>query len=392
MIITLPSGRTWNPPVNPYTWFEQSLPANGWPLSAGLLEDNVGTAVAFHRQRPFFQGITNVATSLVSSTWTPMPIAEMIDTPSGHNDSTNTSRWYAPYTVNTTDWYLVMGYVPMSSASVTGVHIAGVRVDGGTPAEGTKITSGAHTTCTPMVVDLVQMTSDGTHYLELMGWQSSGAAVSTPISGKTPSLSVQWACSGSGTPVALPAAPHTWAPTDAVTADTVGGASVPLNREIRDTIRFLNYSPTARVTSVGTTQQLVSGTGYTSIQMTASTFDNYSGHSNTVNNTRYTFPRDGLYMVAGQYSTDENGGANTGYRSVRLLHTLAAGGSVPYYGTSTTPATTSTIGTHLVAAAPIRAVAGDYVEVQGQQSQGANRNVLTGSNNCSKLIAVWVSQ
>lgn len=392
MKITLPSGKQIYPPLDPYTWAQQSGTTYGWGLSSGILEDNVSMAVAFHRQRPFFQGITSVSTPLTTASWTPMPITEMIDTIAGHNDATNTSRWYAPVTINNTDWYLVIGYVPMVSSSTSAVHIAGVRVDGGTPLEGMKVTAGAHTTVTPMVVDLVNLTSDGTHYLELAGWQNTGGTINTQTSPKTPSLSVQWACSGSGTAVALPAVPHTWTDTDQVSASTTGGPWVPVHTHIRDVIRYLNFPPVARLTAIGSSQSISSGTGYTSIALTAADVDNYNGHNNSTNNSRYTFPRDGLYLVAGQYSCDETGGANTGYRSCRLLHTLLAGGSLAYYGDSTVPGSTTSTGTHVSAVALIRAVAGDYVEVQGQQSQGAARNVLTAAGNTSKMIVVWKSR
>src|SRR5258708_6129536 len=106
MQLWLPGGLGVTPPVDPRTWVEQAAGIDGQALKAKWLEVDVGSAVAFHRQRPAFQGIDNVGSSLVTSTWTSMPLAEIADNAAGHSDAVNTSRWYAPSTSTGADWYL----------------------------------------------------------------------------------------------------------------------------------------------------------------------------------------------------------------------------------------------------------------------------------------------
>lgn len=388
MQLWLPGGLGVTPPVDPSTWVEQAAGVDGAYLKAKRLETDVGSAVAFHRQRPFFQGINNFGTSLVTSTWTPMVLAEIADNAAGHNDSVNTSRLYFPSTSTGADWYLITGYVPMPSTNTANVHIAGLRIDGtGTNYEGSKLTSGPHTV-SPSVIDLLPLSSG--HYVELLGWQDTGGTVTTPVSGKTPSLTVRWACAATGTVVAMPGTPRTWTAADAITADAVGGAKVALNVHVRDLVRWLNYPPIARLTSAGTAQTIPNATTWTSIQLPTVTVDNYTGWA-TGSNTRYTAQRAGLYFIAGQFGMAETGGANTGYRAVRLLHTLAAGGTVSYNGTATVPGTTTVNGTSVIATAHIRMAVGDFVEVQASQTQGAARAVNSSAGNASKLIVVYRS-
>jgi hypothetical protein len=385
MQLTLPSGIAVTPPTAPRTTVEQAGVIYGDPLSAKLLEADVAAAVAFHRQKPMFQGIANAAVSLTTSTWTPMTMAEIIDNVGGHSDSVNTARWYAPATANATDWYLLAGVIPMTTTNATSVHAAGFRVNGGTVTEGMMITSGAHNVA-PMVVDLVQLASGD--YLELCGYQNDGITVTTVTAAECPVLTVRWVCSGTGTTVALPATPRTWAATDAITADSVGGAKVPINVHLRDVIRWLNYPPTAKVTSTSTAQTIPTGATWTSIQMPTPIVDNYGMWSSGAN-TRLTAQRAGLYLVVGQSSLAEIN-PSAGYRACRLQQTLAAGGTTIYPGNTSVPPSTATNGTHLDAVHLVRMAVGDYVELQAQQTQGAAMTVKTGSG-ASKLIAHWKS-
>ena len=386
MQLHLPSGQAITPPRDPTTYVEQATGTDGDPVRMKILELDVSAAVAFHRQRPLIQGINVAGSTLTTSTWTPMPLAEIADAAQGHNDSTNTSRWYAPLTSNTTDWYLCSGYVALNSTDTAHVHIAGLRVDGGTPYEGMKIPAGAHTV-TPAVVDLIQMTSDGTHYLEVAGWQNTGAGVATIATGKAPSLTARWVCSGSGTVVALPSNPRTWSGADALTADSAGAGEVPLNVHLRDVLRFLNYPPIARLTSQGSSQTIASGTTWVSLQLPTPTVDNNTGWSSGTN-TLYTFQRPGLYTVSGQANiTDAN--PASGYRMTRLLHTLAAGGTAVYGGNTSVPATATATGTHLLGVHHIRAAVGDTLEVQMQHNQGSALTVKNSVNDASRLIVAW---
>lgn len=380
--VTLPDGRNVIGANPPRTWAIEDR------LRSVLLEEEVGGAIGFHRERPLFQGVRTTALSVPASTWTAVPLDnELIDTHDGHGDTTNTSRYNPAVTGATSDWYLVNGHLPFGGGT-GGVRIAGIRLNGaGTIAEGMKITGTTAHAATTQVIDLVEIDSSG-DYLELMAWQSTAGAINTVSSGKVPTLTARWAC-GSGNVVAHPGTPRTWTPADLISADDTTGGRIPLNLHIRDLIHWLNYPPIARLTSEGTAQTIPSGSGtWTSINLPAETVDNYAGHSNVTNNTRYVCQRAGLYFMAGLGAVADTG-ANVGYRAARLLHTILAGGTAIYQGASSIPLAGAATGTALYASGFIRMAVGDYVEVQFQHTQGANLSVQTSAGNCSKLIAVW---
>lgn len=392
--VFLGDGQVQGLPVDPRTWADPSGATRGDSLRAKWLTRDVGGTVRWHRARPMFQAIRTTTLSVPVSTWTPVPLdAEFIDTHGGHSDDVNTGRWYSPNGVGATDWWLFNGHIPYAGAA-GGVRLAAIRLNGtGTVHEGMKITATAAHGCSVQVIDLLEMTSDGNSYAELLARQSTAAALNTVAVNKSPSLTARWACSGTGTVVALPAAPRTWSSTDVLSGTDLTGGKIPLNTHLRDVARFLRYPPIARLTSQGTTQTIPTGTGaWTSIQLpgTTGTVDNYSGHDPVTNNTRYVFQRAGLYYVAGFNSTDETA-ANVGYRAVRLLQTLAAGGTVIHPGTTTIPVSNATTGTAIYATGLIRAAVGDYIEVQAQHTQGAAISVNTGAGFCAKLIVVWMS-
>ncbi len=389
MLLYLPSGQAVTPPRDPATWVERATGVDGDPLRMRALEQDVSGSVAFHRQKPMFQGIGDVAIAVATATYTPIPLTEIVDNVAGHNDSANTSRWYAPSTINTTDWYLALGVIPYAGTDPTKSYITGYRIDGSAIIEGSKLPGTTGHTHTGLICDLVQMTSDGTHYAELLGRHDAGVSVNTVVSGKSPALSMRWVCSGSGTVVALPSAPRTWTAADLLTADTTGAGKVPLNLHIRDTIRWLNFPPIARITSVGTAQTIPTGTGtWTSIQFPTMTVDNY-GMWSSGTNTKPTCQRAGLYFVHGLASVVEVVGA-AGYRAARILHTIAAGGTAIYGGASTPPATNSSSGTQIPASALIRMAVGDTLELQMQQSD-VGALAVRPSTGHARLIAVWRS-
>lgn len=388
-LVELPDGRLLEAPAEPRTWTAEDR------LRAPQLAHDVGGAVAFHRARPLFQALRTTALSVPTAAFTAVPLdgTELVDTHDGHSDDVNTSRWYNPYTPpdgNATDWYLINGHLPFS-ANATGVRIAALRVNGtGTVHEGMKIPGGGGHGASTQVIDLVQMGFND--YVELLAYQSSGAALNTVTGGKTPSLTARWASEGQGNIVALPS-PRTWTAADVITADDASGGRIPLNVHIRDICRFLNYPPICRATSQGTAQTIPSGAGtWTSIQLpgTTATVDNYNGHDPATNNTRYVSQRPGTYYIAGLAAVAE-AAAGVGYRAARLLHTKAAGGTTIYQGASTIAPAAATPGTALYASSSIRMAAGDYVEIQVQHTQGAAIAVKNGAGDCSKLIAVWMS-
>lgn len=407
----LPDGQGLFLPPAPRTWADESAGVVGSPVRAPFVEADAGAAIAWHRQRPLFQGVAAGVQSVPNATWTAITgLSELIDNYAGHSDSSNTGRYFVPDTASggtPGDWYLCSGYVPVNASDAAHVFIGGIRENGaGTVFEGGKIPGGASHVVDTMAIDLIQMSGSANDFVELMAWQNTGSAQNTSISSKSPSFTVRWVCAntawtGAATP-ALPPVPHTWIDTDRATATatgTVGGHTlVPLNREMRDVVNFLNNPPIARITSQGTTQTIPNGGVWTPVNMTAETVDNYGGHDNAVNNTRYTCQRAGLYLIAGCASITEGdgGGINNGYRAVRLQQTFAAGGTQTYAGWTCLPQTgTGTTGTAIWATSLVRMAVGDYVELQMAQTQTnatTSRVVNTSVAGASKMIVVWTAQ
>ncbi len=392
--IYLPDGQLVSLPIRAAdTWTDEASGVAGTGLRAPQLMKNAAAATAWLRQRPLFQGIATAAQSIPNNAFTGITgLAELIDNWSGHTDTTNTGRWYAPYTNTGADWYLCSGYVPFSSTGATGaVFIAGMRINGaGTIQEGGRIPGGASHVTDTMVVDLVQLNGLNGDYVDLCAYQNTGAAVNTTVSGKTPSLTVRWVAPnhtlGLATP-ALPATPHTWADTDIVTGSATGAGKVPLNTELRDMANFLGNPPIARLTASGTTQTIPSSsTTWTSVNYTTVAVDNYTGWA-SANPSRYTAQRSGLYLIAGFVNVVENA-TNSGYRAVRLL----VNGTNAYAGWGAIPEATGNTGTGIYAVGLLRLAAGDYVEVQMQQTQGSSIGLYTGAGNSSRLVAVWMAK
>jgi hypothetical protein len=389
MQLVLPSGRSITPPVDPFGWTEQAGTTYGDPLNSGRMEISVAAAVAFHRQRPLFQGTANVVTAIATATYTPIPLQEIIDTPSGHNDAANTSRVYAPSLWDPNNWYLVTGVIPYAGTDPTKTYTTGFRLDGSNVTEGQKMPGTTGHPVTGSVCDLVSIGGGGTHYAELLARHDAGVSVNTVISGKSPTLSLRWVSAATGFVVALPSLPRTWTAADLLTADTVGAGKVSLNLHLRDVIRFLNFPPIARISSITSTQTIPTGAStWTSIQMPTMTVDNYGMWSSGAN-TKLTCQRAGLYFVHGLASTAEALAAS-GYRAARILHTIALGGTAVYGGSSTMVATNSTAGTQVPATGWIRMAAGDTVELQLQHND-AGALTIKASTGYARLLAVWKS-
>lgn len=391
---TLPSGTVVWEPTTPRTWVEASSGVRGDALRAKYLEADVSAAVALHRLRPMFQAYRSATLSVVTGTWTPIPLdVELIDTTSGHSDTSNTDRWYAPNTATAGgDYYLCVGYAAWSTSDAANIQAVGIKKSSeANPREGALLSHPAGHDTTGMVCDLIQLDGAFSHYVSLQGWHNHGSNASLAASSHVASLTVQWVSAGTGTLVSLPAAPRTWTATDEAWADSTGGNKVPLNVELRDRIRFYNYPPVARLTSEGSAQTIPSGaTTWTSIQMPTDNVDNYTGWSSGAN-TKYTFPRAGLYFVYGQAAlSSTNAGAGT-FVAARLRHAIAAGGTADYYGGATVPPTTATTGTTVGTHSLIRVAASDSVEVQASHNLGASKSVKTTAGGASRLIAVWIA-
>lgn len=386
-ITTLPDGHSAFGPVDPRTW------ASAERYRARLLEGDVAGAVAWHRNKPFFQGLQTVSQPITISTWWAINLDwEMIDAWGGH--STPNYQYFTPYSLNSAsnpaDYYLCTGYVPLSATDSTKVGIAGLIKNSTEIHEGTKLPLNSGHVIDPMIIDLIGVT--GGDYLSLAAWTNVTGGANTVVSSKCPSLTLRWVGSEIGNTATLPAIPHSWIGADYASASstgaspTPGGSKVPLNSEIRDLIRFLNRPPLARLTAEGSSQTIPTGGAWTSIQFPLNNIDNYGGWSSGAN-TKYTVQRAGLYLAVGFGSVTEASAAGGG-RAVRLL----VNGTTPYGGTSAIPQSTGTTGTALYAVRHLRLAAGDTVEVQFYNSGSSALSVNTTASAASKLIMVWKSR
>lgn len=385
-LVTLPDGQTEYGPIDPRTWAAKER------ARARLLTRDVAGAIAWHRNRPFFQGLQTISQSITASTWTPITLDwEMIDAWGGHSGTSD--LWYPPYTAsNGTDYYLVTGYVPMSGADATKVGIAGIIKNGAEIHEGSKFSLVGGHSIDPMIIDLIGVTGGDT--LSLATWTNLAAGAPTVVSGKTPSLTARWVGSAAGTVSPLPPVPHSWIPADYPSASAagvsskLGGVAVPLNSEVRDLIRFLNYPPLARLTSQASTQTIPTGGVWTPVQFPTAGIDTYTGWSSGTN-TKYTVQRAGVYLSAGFVSLVEVSAAG-GWRGARLLVTAAGTGTTtPYGGTTVVPLSTGTTGTAMYAARHLRLAAGDTVEVQAANGGSSALSVNASTAAGSRLIMVW---
>lgn len=106
-------------------------------------------------------------------------------------------------------------------------------------------------------------------------------------------------------PLAVPSQ-RTWAVGDIVTA-------AMMNANVRDAVNFLANPPLAVVyQSVG---QSIAAATNTAVNFDATTVDTYTGHSNSVNNSRYTCQAAGWHLCLGNVGWPANA---TGHRTARI--------------------------------------------------------------------------
>ena len=146
-------------------------------------------------------------------------------------------------------------------------------------------------------------------------------------------------------------------------------------------IAYLKNPPSFVSTQI-VAQSIPTG-AWTSVTLTATgsqAYDNYGGHSNSTNTSRYVAQVAGWYTVSGVVAFAANG---TGERGARLA---VNGSSVS--GAAELIAALSTNATAI--ATPTRDIPlaiGDFVEVQGWQTSGGALNTAVFSDLAS---ALWV--
>jgi len=144
----------------------------------------------FIYNRPLCIAKQTVSQSLATGTFTPITMdTEVLDRDNQHSTVTNTDRVVIG---NTLGWYRVSGTVAYNGGAV-GTRIASVYLNGLLTQNTayTRVVANASFTCVG-VTAIVQATAAG-DYVQIVGWQDSGGALSTTVaSGIFGSITVEW--------------------------------------------------------------------------------------------------------------------------------------------------------------------------------------------------------
>jgi hypothetical protein len=171
-------------------------------------------------------------------------------------------------------------------------------------------------------------------------------------------------------------APRTWSVGDLATGTV-------LNTEIRDTVNYLAGSPLF-VAKQAVAQSIANGT-FTPITFTTEEVDNYAGHSNVTNTSRYTAQLAGWHHVLGivQWAVNATG---------RRVGALYVNGTIVRQTEIATVTTASGTSTNIIESALYLNV-GDYVEAVGWQSSGAALSTQSGFPQSACFFGVlWISK
>lgn len=139
---------------------------------------NVTNPLTYGLNPPLFVGTQTATQSVNNNAWTALTLdTEQQDTYGGHSTTTNTSR----YTVQVAGWYTVCG-VSVWANNATGVRGARIHING-TVVQGTcgliaTVTTGSLTGVATPARTVFLNSGD---YVELGGYQSSGAALATAV-------------------------------------------------------------------------------------------------------------------------------------------------------------------------------------------------------------------
>lgn len=162
MSIAVPVPRTWSP-------FDF--------VTAAELNTEIHDAVTFLSAPPLFVAAQSATQSIATGTVVPINFdTETVDSYNGHSNTSNNSR----YTAQVAGWYLVCGQVAWAGSSA-GYRTSLLTVNGGS-FQNTEMPASASTVFMVPAVARSLFLNVG-DYVELNGYQTSGAALSTYSSG-----------------------------------------------------------------------------------------------------------------------------------------------------------------------------------------------------------------
>jgi hypothetical protein len=130
-----------------------------------------------------------------------------------------------------------------------------------------------------------------------------------------------------------------------------------------------------------TVAQAIPTATYTSVTFDVDDLDDESGHSTSVNTSRYTFVSPGAYFVGACGAMVADAASVRGAR-------LAVNGSALTAGYATGPGS-SALNSALCVTRLVQASAGDYLEVQVIHNKGSNLNTSVASE--ASQLSIWLA-
>lgn len=167
---------------------------------------------------------------------------------------------------------------------------------------------------------------------------------------------------------------RTWTTGDIVTA-------AMMNANVRDAVNFLAQPPL--FVGYQATAQAIPATAWTAINLDSSVADTYSGHSNTVNNSRYTAQVAGWYFMFGVVAYSSNA---TGVRFAAFYVNGSANIQLP----ASSEAAVSGYQTLTACAGLVYLPLGSYVELRSYQNGANPLNTMTSTGQSSYMAAWWM--
>lgn len=137
-------------------------------------------------------------------------------------------------------------------------------------------------------------------------------------------------------------------------------------------LSFYDNKPTATLIQTSAWSTPNNTTPYNTVPFQSSTEDNWNGHSNVTNNTRYVIQVAGTYRISGAITWTTNA---TGIRAADIQKNGTRISGVDEF----TQVASSNFASVWIPAVNVVCVVGDYLEMGGYQNSGASLNTVTGS-------------